>query len=299
MKQVIIKYWLSLIVVISLITAGITEVRAQSDPKTDQMIQGGASLTGASMSGVMAGIYLPTCFAVPITGLTCAMGILAATSATTQVGIAAYSFATAGSLESDKETGSKDIFSSEKTLPTDDDFNKLTPIEPSESNSVSRDDVLKNIDKINAQLKDLKDRGILTNEIIAHPEKLLAPEELAAFNAEKEKLMGGIEDDSDSSSQALQALLEDAESGSSDSADSQNAGSPTAGFQTASLTSAFDSLNLEGLLGLKEKGIQNSAPGYYGNVSLKSLLPESKLSLFERVSLKIKHLVSHQKNMLR
>ncbi|MEK7790424.1 MAG: hypothetical protein AAB309_02225 [Deltaproteobacteria bacterium] len=238
------------------------------------------------MSVIVGTMYIPACAAVPVGKLPCAMGIMAYTAAAMQLGISGYSFATAGSLESDQETGSKDIFSSEKPLPTDDDFNKLPPIEPSEpdASSLSREAVLKNMDKLKAQIEDLKNRGILTDEIIANPEKLLTPDQLAEFNAEKEKLMAGLEEkNGDSSSEALEALLEDSANGGSESE-----GSQTAGFQTASLTSAFDSLNLEGLLGLKEKGIQNSAPGYYGNVSLKSLRPDSSMSLFERVSLKIK-----------
>ncbi len=277
MKQVI----LSLMLVINFFWSATTKARAESDPKTNQMIQGAGSLVGAAMSSVVGVEHISVCSWTTIPD--CVMGILAFTAAATQLGISGYSFATAGKLSSEKGTNSKDIFGSDKPLPTDVDFNHLP--DSSDPTFATRDAILKNMDKIQARIDDLKSQGILTDEILANPEKLLTPDQLDGFNAEKEKLLAGLEEGNGNS---LEALLE---------------GSESDGFQTASLTSqggtfasGFDSLNLEGLLNLKEKGIQNSAPGYYGNVSLKSLRPESKMSLFERVSLKIKQETSRKPN---
>jgi hypothetical protein len=292
MKRISVMIILGLILVISVTT----KARAEgSDPKTNQMIQGAGSLVGAAMATIAGLGYIAPCMAPPPaqTGIPCAMMVMAFTAATMQLGISGYSFATAGSLSSEEGTNSTDIFGSKSALPPDGNFNHLP--DSSDPTSTSREAVLKNMDKLQAQIEDLKSRGILTDEIIANPEKLLTPEQLDGFNAEKEKLMAELTEGNSDSELALETLFEGSES------DGSAGGDPAGGgFQTASLTSPFASAfdSIEGLLDLKKKGIQNSAPGYYGNVSLKSLRPESKMSLFERVSLKIKQVVSGQKNML-
>ena len=50
-------------------------------------------------------------------------------------------------------------------------------------------------------------------------------------------------------------------------------------------------LDMDSFLKKLQFGMNHSAPGYYGNIRLETLKPESKQSLFERVSLKINNLM--------
>lgn len=266
---------LSLVLILSCNSA----LRAE-DPKANQISQGISAVQGTVTAIGAAVAYFSECSATAIPA--CLLGALATTAGVAQVGIAVYSFVAADNLDSGGQAMLPERFNSEGRLPSDNNFNHLQPIPV----STLKDAALQKVESAQAKLESIKAQGLISDEMIANPEKFLTPEDLAEFNAGKEKLTAELQEENGASQETLQVLLD---------------GSESDGFQTASLTmndggafaSGFGSLglygDLDGLLGLKERGIQNSAPGYYGNVSLKSLRPESKMSLFERVSLKLKH----------
>jgi len=265
MKRVI----LSFILVLSLTAPAIA-----NDPKDNQKTQGVSSIVTGVTTAAASIPYLVECAVACVP--CCLLGAAAGASSVASLAAGIQNFSAADDLESDGTLPNQ--FNSEGLLNQGSSFSERSiPL-----NRI-KDAALQKMEQVNSMIDNIKSQGLVTDEMLANPEKFLTPEELAKFNAEKEKMMAEISDENSDSQEALQALL--------DNADAE--GSQAENFQTASLAGASDgfslaSLNLESLLSPKDQGIQNSAPGYYGNVSLKSLRPESKLSLFERVSLKLK-----------
>lgn len=270
MKHVMTKLF-GLLLVLSLSTS----VSANEDPKTNQITQAVQSGITSLTTGATAVGYWAAC--AETLGATCILAAAATVASMASGAASVQNIMDAKDLESEEGGAAlPDSFNSEGRFPGSPTLGGGIPL-----NRI-KDAVLQKIELAQSMMEEAKNKGLFSDEMLAHPEKFLTAEELAQFNAEKEKMMAGLENGAEENrdpQEILQALLEES--------DSQ-------GFQTASFTaetgSAFNlsSFNLESLLNPKDQGIQNSAPGYYGNVSLKSLRPESKLSLFERVSLKIK-----------
>lgn len=264
MKRVI----LGILLVLSLSTS----VKA-SDPKTNQITQSVTSGIASAGLGAIAVIYWAEC--AETFGATCILAAAATVGSVAAGAASVQNFADALEHESDEEGGTEgDRFSSEGLLSERGRIPAGIPL------NIITDAELEKIELAKSMMEEAKREGRFSDEMLANPEKFLSAEELAKFNAEKGKIMA----------QLPEALTEEnGDSGENFVAED----SESEGFQTASLAGgislpSFDSFNLESLLSAKDQGIKNSAPGYYGNVSLKSLRPESKLSLFERVSLRLK-----------
>lgn len=139
-----------------------------------------------------------------------------------------------------------------------------------------------------SQIEGLSAKGINLDDIKAHPEKYLTQDQVAELKANPEKY--GLDSGNTSGDKANRAIAESKKDSKTDSS--------TFSFNFQNYDSDFGSRtmpdfnSLFGMAGMfdftVQEGLKNSAPGYYGNVSLKSLDPRSKLSLFERVTAKIK-----------
>lgn len=272
MKRAMIKFLgklLGLLLVLSLLTSA-----EASDPKTNQITQAGTAITGGVMAGALAIILWTQCG--PENILSCILAGAATAAAGASLGTGVMSIANADELDSKEEGAALPDFNSEALSlgnPTLGGFGGQIP------QNLIKDADLQKIEQAQLMMEEAKSQGKFSDEMLANPEKFLSAKELAQFNAEKEKIMAGeFSQENEDFQETLKTALEESES-----QDLQ-----TASLTVDSGTASFSSFNLDSFLNLKEKGIQNSAPGYYGNVSLKSLQPKSKLSLFERVSLKLK-----------
>lgn len=139
-----------------------------------------------------------------------------------------------------------------------------------------KEEVDNKISEANQTIEKLKDRGFDVKDMSANPKKYgVNPKNIKTSSLDL------------TSQEDLRLPANDSYEGSvlSDSSEYSIGDFSRADF--SKLTDLFDSLTQEKL--------DNSAPGYYGNVPLSALNPGSKMSLFERVSQKIKNVTS-QKN---
>ena len=135
-------------------------------------------------------------------------------------------------------------------------------------------------EEIMEMLKNLENpAGPSLEEMANNPEKYLTPEEMAQYNEEKAKMETELEE-----------RLASQDASDFDSyLSSLNFSS--LGNQGGVFAPSFGEFKLDDFFKMTELGIENSAPGYYGNMKLESLKPHSKKSLFERVSDKIKKIM--------
>lgn len=142
-----------------------------------------------------------------------------------------------------------------------------------------------------AQLDGLKSKGINLDDIKTHPEKYLTKEQVAELKANPGKYGMDAGDISNDASSPAIAEAKDSKTNSSNMTFEIRGLASDRLFPSGSFEMP-DFGNMEMFAGLfdysVQEGLKNSAPGYYGNVSLKSLDPKSKMSLFERVSLRLK-----------
>ncbi len=239
-----------------------------------------AANVGASATTTIAGIeYLAVCTAGgPLASVSCLESGLAFTTAAVTAGAAVLSVVAA--QEMDGSSGNTPLPSSvnirDLTTPDGD------PIKtPGDLQRVAEDQR----SVANQKLADLKARGYDMEKFLAHPEAFgVSKEELKQMQSKVDQISS--QGKSLEPEKTMSANTEEASSGTEyfrdiASADASVSVSEMEHFNFDTLFSSF----------MPNKALENSAPGYYGNVSLKVLNPASKLSLFERVSLKLKKLM--------
>ena len=253
------------------------------------MVQGSEALAGSVTSGAISYAYFHT---PDPTGSTKVLAWSTAVSSVALLTSAGLAFDNADSMDSGTDLRNITIQrprSSNISTPTGGGSPTSTSPPPLPSPSDLSKAVQLKLGEAKEQLSQiessLKADGIEDpKDFMDHPEKYISPEELEKFNQEKEKMTEELNTPMDEN-KAIQTLMAnyDGERSISSEGFSSQGGVFAPNFSSLDMNSFLGSFALDGM--------KNSAPGYYGNVSLKVLKPENKKSLFERVSLKLKHMI--------
>lgn len=246
---------------------------AHANPKIQHYIQAATTFAGALTSYTTGITLLNT---PEITMLTKVQAASAFVAGTGQVAIAGLSMASAEGLEEEgtigggEGIGAGDIPSFEGGA----DFSSGRGIAGSDSGLRNRALDLKN--EAIAKQNDLQQKldsllgpdGIEISDLANSPGKYLTPDEMSELSKTHEEPKNKEHSEDDPTTDSFL----------------------TAGFgnQGGVFVPSSGLFNLDDLLSSQLRGMNLSAPGYYGNVQLKVLGPNSKKSLFERVSLKLK-----------
>lgn len=241
---------------------------SSDDPKQQNLIQAGTALIGAMTSYGTAANLLSTPDPTPVTKI---LAGNAATAGTGQIVVAGLSITNASKLESDRNSGQGEIGSSGGLdLGDGSTSGGRTPgsvggIDPKKIGDL-KDTALAKKAEVEKRLQELLPSGVSLEDYVSHPQDYLTPEEMEELNREKEKMKA----ENDKNYQKnLESML---------------------GFDASSLEAqgGLPSFNFNFDDFFKSQFGNGEAEDFYGNVSLKVLKPDSKLSLFERVSRKLK-----------
>lgn len=245
------------------------------DPKTFQYVSATQGVASGGMTTMAAIDYFSACG--PTFGMACAKGALASLAALTSFTMAGLSLQQAEDM--DGNTGAS--LPSQITVPLPKTKDGTIP-------TLTVADLRKTIAEKEAAAKQLLDqfkaKGYDAEKIIANPEAFgISKDQLKQMQSEVAQAEN--KGNSLDSEEAMKTIFGDAYTtalGTSTDVASVDA--------SISMPEAF---NMDALFGglMSKEATENSAPGYYGNVSLKVLNPTSKMSLFDRVSSKIKTLM--------
>ena len=256
------------------------------DQKAMMYGQATANLAGAGMTTVAGIGYQSPCNAGESAVVTAAAASLACWQAGLSYATAGLTTTMAGVSIVYAET--MDWSGGKAALPSTVNTRDLTapngaPVKPPQD---LRDIADAQKDLIDKKLKDLKAKGYDMEKFLANPEAFgVSKEQLKEMQSEVAQIPSqGNSLDSEKNMKTTRNELSSGADYSRDIATVDASGGSISGTENFN----FDTV----LSGFMPKGAsENSAPGYYGNVSLKVLNPTSKLSLFERVSLKLKTLM--------
>ncbi|MBI4041555.1 MAG: hypothetical protein HY390_06795 [Deltaproteobacteria bacterium] len=150
------------------------------------------------------------------------------------------------------------------------------------------------VDKVSKDITQKRDsaftsiraKGLDIDDIQAHPEKYVSADDLSKIKSENESLLENA--NGSNSDESLKTRLEPSSSSQNRSVMSQTS-YDDAGEEAGVYASLPEDYNVNDLFSqMLQKGTENSAPGYYGNIPFSELDANGRRSLFERVSLKIK-----------
>lgn len=250
----------------------------QSDPRTAQYMSGASNLIGSAQSVAWAQTNSTACAACEGICWSCVWVVTGYSSAGLSGAIAIKNFADATTLS----TTGQSTFSPSSGIPVVPVVDKNPPVSPTKDDIQKLSDTANNILNISQQgLDDFKNRGQLPLDLndpkLAEKLPPMTPEEKAALqNYENKK----AKMEAMSTQEKVNAIL--AGDYASDSSRS------IAGATIVSDTDGFGSFDPSSLFNFGKEGAEDSSSGYYGNVPLKVLNPHSKMSLFERVSHRMK-----------
>ena len=271
---------------------------ADTDPKTSNIVQGTISTVMGGIAISTGIMYLTVCLgSLDFNVAACLMSIGALAGGAGLLTSASMNFVEASKSDGNSKgglsglesagVGGSQMFGDGSTLT---DFAPQSRLSDLDQKTLALKEAVdaklrEAEDKLNAAQQKLIAQGIDPQNALEHPEKYLTPEQLAQYNAAKadmaEKIANAKENfDSEAEMNQLLAGYE----GSSGYGDS-------IGNQGGVFAPHMAELDMDSFLKKLQFGMKHSAPGYYGNIKLETLKPESKQSLFERVSLKIKDMM--------
>ena len=261
------------IIIMSLIS---TPLLAEN-PKTQNNVMGGVSIVGGAVSIGLGAAYTTAAAAAPAGSgaLLAAQAAAAYVAGAGQIVAGGFALANAENLGGGNGVGG--VSFDAPSMPTSNipaspskggGISNTSPYTPGKVNQL-RDLALAKQAEVKSSLEDfLGQNGPTIEELAAHPENYLSPEELAKLNDAKEKMKDEIE------SKTSEEMLKEFGNSNANMADA----SSVPGFNFEDLMAQMNGMN----------GLNNPVEGYYGNVRLGMLKPDSKQSLFERVSVRIK-----------
>jgi len=145
---------------------------------------------------------------------------------------------------------------------------------------------------VNTLFNDLRAKGIPVDDLLQNPEKHLSKEDIEKVKSE---VAQNQDQPKKSTEEMLDEMMKDDTSGSENSDFNFSNDFRSIAFEGGIMIDDFSGMDLPDFDKLFsqmfQQGIENSAPGYYGNIPLNVLNPKSKQSLFERVSVKIQKLM--------
>src|SRR3989338_4807557 len=260
---------------------------SQMDPRAQQYFTGTTQLVGAATSVAWAHTNSAACGACVSTCWACVWAVTGYTGAVANATSAGYSFYQASTLSTtggggtSLPPGAQNCINDPRTcadLGTPVDTHNTTP-QPSPDDIKRLSGSANNILNLAQQgLEDLKISGHMPPDLndpsLAEKLPPMTPAEKAALQDYENKKANM---DAMSTQEKVDMLL------SSDYS--------SGGFRGVAGSDEFsDSFDPNSFLAMfQNQGMENSAPGYYGNVPLQALNPHSKLSLFQRISLKMKN----------
>ena len=239
-----------------------------------------ASLAGSGMTTIAGLEYSTVCAAgetavvtAAAASIACWKAGLAYTTAALTAGMAGLSFATAEDM--DTSDGKAALPSSVNT------HNVTTPSgAPVKTPADLRNAIDAQKDLVNQKLADLKAQGYDMDKFLANPEAHgVSQEQLKQMQAEVGQT--GHKGESLEFEKSTKTAANEISYESNYSRDIASGDASGSGIESPNFDTLFSNLMPKG-------ASENSAPGYYGNVPLKVLNPGSKMTLFERVSSKLK-----------
>lgn len=253
--------------------AGLNRVSPASDPKKEQERQ---AMIQANSAGTTIADGISSLSSCSYTyGAGCIKGAVEIAGGAAEAVMAGISLANAKKLDNNNLTEiTADSFPELKS--TIESLCKRNPTVCNGKNidtSALEKDLQRRIAEAKKALADARAKGIDVDDILAHPEKYDA--ENIMKNAKNSSDIDKELNDKNSQESDRSLASEEVTEQSSEKEKSKD----DFDFDFSKFLAFFDSY--------KSENQDLSAPGYYGNVSLKTLDPSNKKSLFERVSIKI------------
>ena len=263
--------------IIFTIISGLSVQAFSGDQNSQAALQATMSLTGAVTSYATGASLLNT---TEPTAITKVLGASAIVAGTGQLGVGIASIAMKDKLQKNENIGVSSVDDGRDLkggLPSGPSHASPKPAgfsNPSYNSDLNklRETALAKKTEGEAKAKEIFGDDISLEDMANHPENYLTSEEMKEYDKEKGKMKKEME--SKNSEDALKNLSE----------------LPELDASTNTFDPMLSGFNFDDLFS-QMNGLNNPVEGYYGNIKVGLLKPESKQSLFERVSHRIKKLM--------